>query len=191
VRQRGAVSDVTPIFPAQLCQHREALAHRVDAGEVESVPAVPPCGHSTKRGVAVASDHDGDLPTTDRLRIDAYRSEATSSPSNDATSSRQTTRIAANVFGGALAATRERDAQRREFLPRPADSDSEGQPPARESVEACRLLGEQQRSVLREQQHARCSPIRRVAAAAKLNPTSGSSQSASAVTANCPSAEQG
>lgn len=179
------------MFPAQLVQHRDPLTDDIDAGEVEAMPAVSPRGHPTKRGVAVASDHDGDLATTDRLGIDPYRFERDelTIERRDVLPPESTHRR--NVFRGALAATLERTAtaansSRDQPVPTPRVS----RPLERVSrLAACAASNSGLCSGTSRTPVA--SPIRRVAAAAKLKPTSGSSQSASAGTAICPSVEYG
>lgn len=66
-----------------------------------------------------------------------------------------------DVVVGACAAALERDAERAEFLGKPADADAEDQAAAGEAVECRRLLGEHQRVALRQDDHARRQAKRR------------------------------
>ncbi len=144
VRQAAAVA------LARVRQRADPVRDR-GRGQVEPVPAVSERRDAAEGRVAVAADDDRDTPAANRLRVHAHRFELRefAVERGDVVGPERPHRR--NVLRGAPPAVRERDAERREFLGRPADAHAESQPAAGQHVERGGLLGRQHRVVLAEE----------------------------------------
>ena len=169
----------------------DVLGHRGGPVDVESVPAVAPLGHPPQGGVTVAAEHDGDAAVAVRFRVDPHRVELANSPSKDATSSRHSVRMA-STYSAARAARRANgtpsasNSSRDHPMPMP----NVNRPPdSLSSVAAC--LASSTGLCSGSSSTPVAMRIVEVAAATKLSPIIGSSQSASAGTAIRPSSEYG